>query len=315
MSDVAQMKVRRALVTGAEGFLGSHLVRVLRQAGVHVTGLARRPGPEAAYVAMGDAPWCPTRLASIIEGTEPDVVFHLVGGAVGSETELERLNLGVTTSLMLALKAAQVHPILICCGSAAEYGTAIIDGVPACESAICAPNSAYGAVKLAQTKAALAFAESSGTPVLIARIFNPIGPGMPPYLALGDFARQIAVLRSSPGVLQTGNLQVCRDFIDVEHVATTLCRLAHNAAARGVVNICSGQATRLSMLVDLLIQASGKMVTLETMPARVRRDELGVVVGDITRLASLGAAPPHTDYRASVARIWQDANARWGGTS
>jgi nucleoside-diphosphate-sugar epimerase len=309
------MKARRALVTGAEGFLGSHLVRALQQQGVRVTGLARKPGPETPYVAMGDAPWSVTCLARIIESTEPDVIFHLVGGAVGSGAELERLNLGVATSLMLALKEAQARPLLVCCGSAAEYGGAIIDGVPACENAICAPNSAYGTAKLAQTNAALAFAESSGMPVLVARIFNPVGPGMPPYLALSNFARQIAMLRSSHGVLQTGNIRVCRDFIDVEDVARAFWTLVNNPAARGVVNICSGQATRLSTLVELLIQASGKTVTLETIPARVRRDELGVVIGDTTLLASLGAAPPHTEYREVVARIWQDARTRWAGVS
>jgi GDP-4-dehydro-6-deoxy-D-mannose reductase len=309
------MTVRRALVTGAEGFLGSHLVRVLQRQGVRVTGLVRRPGPEMPHIAMGDAPWSLTRLVRIIESTEPDVVFHLVGGAIGSKAELKQLNLGVTTSLMLALNEVRAHPLLVCCGSAAEYGEAITDGVPISESAICAPSSAYGAVKLAQTNAVLTFAESSGTPVLIARIFNPIGPGIPPYLAIGDFARQLAMLPSTHGVLQTGNIQVSRDFIGVEHVARAFARLAHNPAARGIVNICSGQATRLSMLVEMLTQASGKMVTLETIPARVRRGELRVVVGDTTRLASLGAAAPHMDYAALVARIWQDAKTRWAGTS
>jgi nucleoside-diphosphate-sugar epimerase len=309
------MKMRRAIITGAEGFLGGHLVRGLEQRGVHVTGLARNPGPRTPYFAMGDAPWSVACLARIIERAEPDVIFHLVGGAVGSAAELERLNLGVTTSLMLALKEAQARPLLVCCGSAAEYGAAIIDGVPACENAICAPSSAYGTAKLAQTNAALAFAENSGTPVLIARIFNPIGPGMPPYLALGEFARQIASLPSSHGILQTGNLQVWRDFIDVGDVTRAFWTLALNPAARGVVNICSGQATRLSMLVELLIRASGKTVTLETIPERVRQDELRVVIGDTTLLASYGAAPPPADYQDVVERIWQDARTRWGGAS
>jgi nucleoside-diphosphate-sugar epimerase len=150
------MKVQRAIVTGADGFLGGHLVRGLQQQGVRVTGLARRPGPEVPYLAMGGAPWSVSCLARIIERTEPDVVFHLVGGVVGSAAELEQSNLGVASSLMLALKEAQARPLLVCCGSAAEYGAAIVDGVPACENAICAPSGAYGAAKLAQTNAALA---------------------------------------------------------------------------------------------------------------------------------------------------------------
>jgi GDP-4-dehydro-6-deoxy-D-mannose reductase len=305
--------VQRAIVTGAEGFLGRHLVRGLRQHGVHVTALGRQPRPNASYVAMGDAPWCSTRLAGIIETAEPDAIFHLVGGTVGLQTELEQLNLGVTTTVMQALRNVHAHPLFVCCGSAAEYGAAIIDGVPVSETATCAPTGVYGATKLAQTHAALAFAETTETPVLIARIFNPIGPGMPSYLALGGFARQIAVLRASHGVLQTGNLHIFRDFIDAEHVVGALMNLARNPAARGVVNVCSGQATELSKLVETLIDISGKKVTIEIIPARLRPGELGVVVGSTELLTRLGAAPPQTNYADVVARVWQDAATRWAG--
>lgn len=289
-------------------------MHALPRHGVHVTALARRPTIGASSIAMGDAPWCSGRLAKIIETAEPDVIFHLVGGTIGSRPELEHLNVGVATAIMQALRDARVRPLLVCCGSAAEYGAAIADGVPVSETATCAPISAYGATKLAQTNAALAFAETTGTPVLVTRIFNPIGPGMPTYLALGEFARQIAMLRASHGVLQTGNIHVFRDFVDVEHVVSALWSLAQNPKARGVVNICSGDATELSELVEILIGVSGKSVTIETSAARLRPDELEVVVGSTALLARLGAAPPQTNYANVVARVWQDAETRWGGT-
>jgi GDP-4-dehydro-6-deoxy-D-mannose reductase len=307
--------VQRAIVTGAEGFLGRHLVRNLRRHDVHVTTLGRLPTPEASYVAMGDAPWCSTRLAGIIETAEPDAVFHLAGGAVGSQTALEQLNVGLTLAVMQALRDVQARPLLVCCGSATEYGAAITDGVPICETARCAPLGAYGAAKHAQTKAALAYAAATGTPVLIARIFNPIGPGMPPYLALGDFARQLAAMPASCGVLQTGNIHVLRDFIDAEHLVESMWKLTQNPDARGVVNICSGQATKLSKLVGILIDVSGKKVTIETVSSRTRPEELGVVVGSTALLARLGAAPPQTDYADVVGRVWKAAEAQFSGLS
>lgn len=307
-------QVRRAIVTGADGFLGRHLVHNLEQHGVAVTALTRRARPEASYIAMGDAPWCPASLATIVETAEPDAIFHLVGGAFGSEAELEQLNRGVATSVMRALRAVRARPLLVCCGSAAEYGAAIVDGVPICETAVCAPISAYGASKLAQTYAALEFSEATGTPVLVARIFNPLGQGMPPYLALGDFARQIAVL-SSGGVLQTGNIHVFRDFIDVRHVTQALWTLAQNPVARGVVNICSGEATQLSTLVQLLIDVSGKNVTVQQASARVRANELAVIVGSTARLTSFGAALPRTDYTDVLWRVWRFAETQWAATS
>jgi GDP-4-dehydro-6-deoxy-D-mannose reductase len=302
-------KVRRALVTGADGFLGRHLVRELERYGVRVTGLTRRARPDSRFIAMGSAPWPVDCLAQILDMADPDVVFHLAGGAAGSRAELEQLNLGLARTLMAALSRGQARPVLVCCGSAAEYGSAHIDGVPTPETARCAPESAYGASKLTQTKEALAFGEQSGTRVLIARIFNPIGPGMPPYLALGEFARQITALPPHGGVLQTGNLTASRDFIDVEDVASALHRLATHPLARGVVNICSGKLTRLDGLVELLITASGKPVRIELDPARLRGPERSSISGDPTLLHHLVGALPPTDDRAVIARIWAHAHA------
>jgi len=301
--------LRRALVTGADGFLGCHLLRELERYGVRVTGLTRRARPDNRFVAMGSAPWRVDCLARILEMAVPDVVFHLAGGAAGSPAELEQLNLGLTRTLMAALSRGQARPVLVCCGSAAEYGSAHIDGVPTPETARCAPESAYGASKLAQTKEALAFGEQSGTRVLVARIFNPIGPGMPRYLALGEFARQIAALPPHGGMLQTGSLTVSRDFIDVEDVASALHRLATHPLACGVVNICSGKPTRLDGLVELLITVSGKPVRIELDPARLRGQERSTIFGDPTLLHHLAGGLPTTDDRAVIARIWAHAQA------
>ena len=216
---------------------------------------------------------------------------------------------------MQALRDAHAHPLLVCCGSATEYGAAIVDGVPVCETARCAPISPYGAAKLAQTNATLAFGEATGTPVLIARIFNPIGPDMPTHLALGNFARQIAALRTPHGTLQSGNINVFRDFIDIDHVVTMLWHLAHNPAARGVVNICSGEATELRKLVEILIDVSGKKITIETISSRLRPGELGVVLGSTALLARLGAGPPKTDYRRRGRARMEGSRERFGGES
>ena len=302
--------MRRAIVTGADGFLGRHLVPMLEYQGVSVTTLTRRSVLPGGSIAMGDAPWCPTRLATIVEAAAPDVIFHLAGGASGSAAELERSNNELTASVIQGLREAQARPLLVCCGSAAEYGAAIIDGVPVDETTTCAPVSAYGVSKLAQTNAVLDYSMETGTPVLVARIFNPIGPGMPSYLALGDFVRQIATLPSH-GVLQTGNIQVYRDFIDVRYVTQALYRLACNTSARGIVNVCSGEATQLSRLVELLICISDKNIAIQPIAARMRAGEPNVVVGSTALLGRFGAAMPRTNYTDVIAGIWSDAQTRW----
>jgi GDP-4-dehydro-6-deoxy-D-mannose reductase len=307
--------MRRAIVTGAQGFVGRHLVQDLRQRGVHVTTLGRKTAEDLWHIAMGDGPWGEANLARVIDAAEPDAIFHLAGGAVGSAAELEYMNVTLANSLFGAVRDVGARPLLVMFGSAAEYGGALLDGVPICETAICAPLNPYATTKLAQTKAALAFAEATGIEVLITRIFNAIGPGMPRHLALGDFAMQIAALRSTHGTLQCGNLHVFRDFIDVDHVVAILWKLAQNPNARGIVNICSEEATELSGLVEQLICVSGKKITIETVPSRMRPGELRVILGSAALLTKLGAPPPQTDYASAVLRVWEAAESRWAGAS
>jgi hypothetical protein len=94
-----------------------------------------------------------------------------------------------------------------------------------------------------------------------------------------------------------------------------MSKLSQNPDARGVVNICSGRATELSKLVEILIDVSGKKVAIETISSRTRPEELGVVVGSTALLAKLGAAPPQIDYADVVGRVWKAAEALFSGVS
>ena len=217
--------------------------------------------------------------------------------------ELARANLDLVRALIQALRRTTLRPRLVLAGSAAEYGSAIRDGEPVRETAICAPLSAYGASKLAQTRMALAYAEVTGTPLLVARIFNALGPNMPAHLAIGDFAKQIASMPGREGTLHVGNINVRRDMIEVERVATLLCKLAENSEACGIVNVCSGEAPLLRDLVDLLIKGYGRKVEIVVDWTRVRGNEPRTIVGSTELLAKLGCPPSPIDFPAVIARV------------
>ena len=303
------LAMRSALVTGGNGFIGRHLVNALRRRGVDVTTLGRKRPPEstdATHVDI-DGSWDSGALDRALERRAPDCIFHLAGRARGTPDELAHANVVLTNSLVRALTRTDVQAKLVVAGSAAEYGSAIRDGEPVCETAVGAPSSAYGAAKLAQTCVALDHGETTGRAVLVARIFNPLGAPMPAHLAIGDFATQIASLPQSGGTLRVGNIDVRRDMIDVEHVATLLCDLAENPFACGVVNLCSGEAPRLRDLVAMLIEGFGRKVTIEVDEARLRGKELRTIVGSVERLAKLGRPPPPTDFPAVIARVCRAA--------
>jgi GDP-4-dehydro-6-deoxy-D-mannose reductase len=130
---------------------------------------------------------------------------------------------------------------------------------------------------------------------------------MPGHLALGSFAAQIASFRGSSGTLRVGNIDVKRDFIDVEHVAALICNLAFKSYARGIINICSGEAVSLRGLLNELIFISGKRIELEFDTARLRGSEPHIIIGSTKLLEGFGERPPETCYSAVIGRLWAAA--------
>jgi GDP-4-dehydro-6-deoxy-D-mannose reductase len=301
--------MRRAIVTGAQGFIGRSLVKALRRNGVNVTTLGGRQSPEPTHLVLEEGSWETLALQRIVDDIGPDCIFHLVGAARGTASELTRINVGLTQALLQALRRTSLQPLLVIAGSAAEYGSAIIDGEPIRETAVCAPLSAYGVSKHTQTREALSYADATGKPVLVARIFNPIGPGMPPHLVIGDFARQLAAIERRRGTLRVGNLDVRRDMIDVDHISALLFGLAANPDARGVVNVCGGQAPLLRDLVEMLIAVCGREIDIEVDQARMRASEPHTIIGSTDLLTKLGCPPPATNFPAVIARVWHEMEA------
>ena len=300
--------MRSAVVTGGQGFIGRHLVSALRQRGVKVTTVGRRPSVDAGHIDTGhivveEDSWGTPALDHVLQQVAPDCIFHMAGRARGTPAELIGANLGLLQGLLQSLRRTALQPQLVIAGSAAEYGSAIRDGEPIRETLTCAPLSPYGASKQAQTRAALAYADATGASVLVARIFNALGPNMPVHLAIGDFARQIAAMPRSHGTLRVGNIDVRRDMIDVEHIGTLLWELAENPDAHGVVNVCSGRAPPLRDLVEMLIAGCGRKVDIEVDWARVRGNEPRTIVGSTELLVGLGCPPPATDFPALMARV------------
>jgi GDP-4-dehydro-6-deoxy-D-mannose reductase len=301
--------MRSAIVTGGQGFIGRHLVNALCRRGVEVSTIGRRQSvgtTDVKHFVLGDYAVGNSRAFDhVFEAAAPDCIFHLAGLTRGAPDELARANLELTHCILGSLGRVGLRPRLVVAGSASEYGSAIRDGEAICETAICSPVSAYGASKHAQTRAALAYAETTGASVLVARIFNPLGPKMPTHLAIGDFANQIASMPRYGGTLRVGNIDVRRDMIDVEHVATLLCQLAGNSDAFGVVNLCSGQAPFLRELIEMMIEVCGRKVDIEVDWTRVRGNEPTAIIGSTIFLEKLGCAPPPTDFPAVLARIYR----------
>jgi nucleoside-diphosphate-sugar epimerase len=283
-----------ALVTGSSGFVGRYLCRELRRHLIKSVALARphsMSNDADARIDVQDV-FDIASLRRAIAKVNPQFVFHLAGSAVEPNLDgIYRANALFGASVFAALELLDTPPVVIVAGSAAEYGPIASEHRAITEDTPCRPVLPYGIAKLAQTHHALAMHRCR--PV-VARLFNPIGSGMPKHLALGKFAAHIATVGPQGGILETGLLDVERDFFDVADGARCLFDLAKTPEAVGqIVNICSGAPTSVRTLTEQLIAVSGKNIRIVEDDGRGSSTRsLKVVVGSTARLEALGIAPP-----------------------
>lgn len=189
---------------------------------------------------------------------------------------------------------------IVVAGTAAEYGPPAGGDGTSREDDNCRPVTAYGIAKLAQTLLAL-IRSGRGQPICIARIFNPVGPGMPDGLAFQDFARRLA---AGPDQLATGDIETCRDFMDVEEAARILVELLTCSRAVGqVVNVCSGIAQPVRGGVERMLARAGSALRLVTDPALARPADVRSIRGDTTKLEAFGIRPASADIAQALDKL------------
>jgi len=300
----------RVLVTGASGFVGRAVIAVLNSRGFDAIGVSRieRSDPGRAAMRVLSDPGNVAEVRELLSHAQPQIIMHLAGvTSASSNRALYDANVVFAANLMDAALTMTHRPRVLLAGSAAEYGPVPTELLPVREDFACRPNTPYGASKLAQTNHAFIAAER-GLSLVIARLFNPIGPGMPKSLALGNFAHQIAQMDARGDVLTTGDLDVVRDFMDVRIAAELLVELALKGTSHlEVVNVCTGSGRRLLDLTSRLVEISGVPVRLQRDDARRGNSNVRAFVGDPSRLKSMGLDPDGSDMDAVLKAILQDA--------
>jgi GDP-4-dehydro-6-deoxy-D-mannose reductase len=216
-------------------------------------------------------------------------VLHAVGiGGTSDVHALTAANVTALAYLIDALDGVHVTKLLVI-GSSAEYATS--DGRETIREAHpLRPASAYGISKLRQFELAQKALES-GMPIVYGRPFNLIGPGVSCTTAVGDITKRLAeaMRKGGPQVLEVGDLDKWRDYLDVRDAAAA-CAVLLERGAPGVYNLCSGVPVRLSDVVDKLVALAGGRISLR----RVERGESQrYVVGDASRLRGLGWTPAY----------------------
>jgi len=284
----------RVLVTGAGGQLGGHAARLLASGGKEVYGTVRRPATGTGEADKIHWLTCdftkPDEVRAAVAASKPSLVLHSVGlGGTADTRSLLEANVTALSHLIDALEGVPLRSLLVI-GSSAEYAGSS-DREPIREDHRLGPASPYGLSKLAQFELAQT-ASTAGLPIAYARPFNLIGPGVSCTTAVGDISKRLAEGMKKGGdlVLEVGDLDRWRDYLDVRDAAAACVLLLERAAPGDVFNICSGVPVLLSDVVDKLLALAGGHVLLRNVE---RGPSQSYVVGDSSKLRGLGWSPKY----------------------
>jgi len=299
------MSLRSVLVTGANGFLGNHLLKFLNDQSINIYCLGTAPTDLGQYFPIGFNDR--ETLLQFFEMIRPDAVFHLAG--VSESTDLSgfyEINTLFASNIIWALKQSNHRqcPVILT-GSAAEYGMIQEKDLPILETHACNPYDHYGISKLAQTLMGVREARD-GLPLIMVRPFNMVGPGMPDHLVLQSIVDQIKQIKrnDAPPVIKVGNLTPQRDFIDVQDVIEAFWRLIQTPAAQGqIVNICSGIGTSIETLLKELLTHIQPEIEIQVDPAKVKPVDVPVHFGSNLKLMQLTSFTPRVTIQKSIENI------------
>jgi GDP-4-dehydro-6-deoxy-D-mannose reductase len=270
----------RALVTGAAGFVGHHLIPHLIEMGDHVTSVDRHDGPDLLD---------PTGFKELVHSVRPDAVYHLggysdVGGSWAVPFDTFRTNADGTLSVLQACIDAGVSRVLVI-SSADVYGRVNLSELPLVEDSPLRPVSPYAASKVAADFLALQAWLGYRLETIRVRAFNHLGPGQTNRFVAPALAERIALNELEGGeVVPVGNLTPRRDFTDVRDVVRAYRLLVEEAEPGEAYNVCSGVEIAVSELADRLVSMAAREMRLEEDAQLQRPVDVPVLRGDYRKL-------------------------------
>lgn len=303
--------MNRLLVTGADGFVGRHLLPALRRAFPAAELLT--PGRDALALER------PQDYPALLAALRPDVVLHLaaqahVPASFADPAATWRLNLEATLALAEAVRRDHPHCLFAFVSSAEVHGLAFRTGLPLNEDAPFAPANPYAASKAA-AEIALGEMALRGLRLLRLRPVGHVGPGQSPDYALAAFARQVALVEAGKQepVIRTGALDRWRDLLDVRDVCAGYA--AALAAADRLENgtallLASGTPRRMGDALAALLALAGVTATVREEAARLRPTDVERTQGDAARARALLGWAPAIAWKTTLYDVLNDWRAR-----
>jgi GDP-4-dehydro-6-deoxy-D-mannose reductase len=283
-----------AVVTGAEGFIGSHLIHFLHAEGWKVIGTFCLQGsgsvPQSSDVEFVR---CDLRngqrVSQILAEYRPTHVFHLGAQSlptVSWEDPVGTFESNIMGSLHLfeAVRHTKRPPVVVSACSSAEYGHVAASAIPVTEDHPLLPLHPYGISKVCLDLLAREYFLDYKIPAVNLRLFNTTGPGKTDD-APSDFVRQLARIKKQlqPSVIEVGNLKPQRAFLDVNDTVRGFYLAALKGKRGEAYNLCAAKTYEIGELLNMAIRISGVTPEIRPAPHLMRPSDEKIIFGSTAK--------------------------------
>jgi GDP-4-dehydro-6-deoxy-D-mannose reductase len=268
---------KTALVTGAEGFIGSHMVRFLATEGWNVIG-GHRSHSANSFPKLKNVKFVQCDLADgqrverLFQEYEPTHVFHLGAQSLPTVSWADPVstfesNIMGSLHVFEAIRHQKRRPIVVSACSSAEYGNVPPSAIPVKEEHPLRPLHPYGISKVCLDLLAREYFLDYKIPAVNLRLFNTTGPGKTND-APSDFVRQVIRIKKGlqPPVIEVGNLKPRRAFLDVNDTVRGFYLAALKGKHGEAYNLCATSTHEIGELLRTAIRLSG--IKAEIRPAK-----------------------------------------------
>lgn len=297
--------MKKALIFGANGFVGKYLARELFSNGYDVYGATRRNPPETSNNKFEATYVCDLldydQVKNVISIVVPDVVINLAGrSSVGISWRIPRNTIEVNVcgaiNLLEAIRSCGIDCKVLMIGSSEEYDSS---NCALHEDMRLSASNPYGISKLMLEQFITLYRNHYGMKLYYVRSFNHTGIGQTDSFVIPSWCRQAACISLSgePGVMKVGNLDIARDFSDVRDVVRAYRMIIESDDYNQVYNVGSGKMFLLKDILSAITSLSDQPIEVVVDPKLIRPAENKIICCDNSLLKKrLGWAPQYSIF-------------------
>ena len=315
------MNGKKILITGFSGFVARHFVEYLSSLNIDIFGIDIKepqydlklylPNIKIIFkkIDMTDI----GQLEELFSGFVPDYILHLaayssVAYSWKNPTESFMNNSNIFLNLIQTVQKYNSGCRLLSVGSSEEYGNVEQDNLPIRENQPLQPISPYAVARVSQEMLSRIFSDAFHMQIVLTRSFNHIGPRQDSRFAVPSFINRIMDIKRKGlkyGEIETGDITVIRDFVDVRDVVRAYYLLLLNGRAGEVYNICSGKGVSLKEIIDIIAGQVGVEVVSKINMDLVRPKDNRIIVGSPFKIESELGWRAEIDIRETIRNMIQ----------